>query len=426
MTLMVNAERLRADIEALGGIGRVATGGLTRTTFSPEDAEARSWYLARCAEAGLEVAVDGLGNMIVRAGDDTGSALPVWSGSHIDTVPNGGRLDGALGSLAALECLRTLTEAGIELVHPVRAVVFADEEGNYDHLLGSAGLRRGYTLEQLGELTGRDGDRLVDRLTATGWDVAEATRTRREPGSVHAFVELHIEQGPVMEAAGIDIGVVTSIVGLGGAKVAFVGSADHAGTTPMDRRRDALQAASDFLTLLPDIAAGVSEAAVVTCGLISVEPGSANVVPGIAQLTLDFREPDFGRLQELAARFERAAHEVAGRHGLEVSWRQDTLVEPVLLHAGVREVISSAAASLGLSQMDIPSGAGHDSQNMAWLAPTAMIFVPSINGKSHCPEEDTAWRDIENGANVLLQSLLALATSGTPVGDGTGQGSLPD
>ncbi len=415
VTLRINAERLRADIEALASIGRSPAGGISRTSFGPADALAREWYLARCAEAGLTVDVDGLGNMVVRAPSDTGRPAPVCSGSHIDTVPNGGRLDGALGSLAALEALRRISETGIELAHPVRALVFSDEEGNYGHLLGSAGLRHGYGRKQLEELSGRDGDRLVDALVAAGYDLDEATRTRVEAGSIHAFVELHIEQGPIMEERGTEIGVVTSIVGLAGARVEFIGSADHAGTTPLTRRKDALLAASEFLQLLPGIAHDISEAAVVTCGMISVDPASQNVVPGVAHLTLDFRDPDWDRLQQLAAAFEQAARDVARRRGLHASWRPDSMVEPVPLHPEVRAAIAAAADGLGLSRMDIPSGAGHDSQNMAWLAPTAMIFVPSINGKSHCPEEDTSWHDIENGANALLATLLALATEEAPV-----------
>jgi N-carbamoyl-L-amino-acid hydrolase len=409
VTLWINADRLRTDVETLGGMGRVAAGGISRTSFSADDLQAREWYLGRCAEARLSVETDGLGNMVVLAPGDDGTAPAVWSGSHIDTVPNGGRLDGALGALAALECLRTIAEAGIELPHPVRAVVFTDEEGNYDHLLGSVGIRRGYTLEQLSELHGRDGEGLVDRLAEIGWDLEAATRTAIDPGSVRAFVELHIEQGPNLEADGIDIGVVTSIVGIGGAEVDFAGAADHAGTTPMAKRKDALLAAADFLTGLPALAARIDLSAVVTCGIVSVEPGGANIVPGIAHLTLDFRSPDVAKLHELAAAIEAEARAVADGHGISVSWRQDALVEPVVLDDDVRTVIADAVDRLGLTRMDMPSGAGHDAQNMAWIAQTGMIFVPSINGKSHTPEEDTSWHDIENGANALLQSLLSLA-----------------
>lgn len=409
--LKVDIDRLRDDLETLRTIGRVDTGGVSRTSFSAADVQARQWYVDRCAESGIEVSADGLGNLVARAADEPAGQLPVWTGSHLDSVPNGGHLDGALGAIAALECLRRLIEAKIPLTRPVRAVVFADEEGNYEHLLGSSGLARGFTREQLEGMTGRDNDRLVDRFAELGWDLDAATRTRMERGQIHSFVELHIEQGPKLEAGGIDIGVVTSIVGLTGAEVEFRGNADHAGTTPMTGRKDALLAAADFLTTLPGIAASISDQAVVTCGLIAVEPGGANVVPGTARLTLDFRDPDADRLRALEAAIARSATEVADRHEVGVHWRPDVLVAPVPLDSHIREIIVASAKELSLSYVDIPSGAGHDSQNMAWIAPTAMVFVPSKGGRSHSPAEDTAWEDIENGANVLLATLVALASA---------------
>lgn len=410
MELKVNIERLRKDLESLRTIGRVSTGGVSRTSYSAADLQARRWYVDRCADAGIEVFVDGLGNMVAQDSKESSDQAPVWSGSHIDSVPNGGHLDGALGAVAALECLRRLIEAKVPLNRPVRAVVFTDEEGNYEHLLGSSGLARGFTSEQLEGMEGRDNDRLVDRLDELGWDLDAATRTRIDHGEIHAFVELHIEQGPKLEATGTDIGVVTSIVGLSGGKVEFEGKPDHAGTTPMRQRKDALLASAEFLTTLPGIAASISDHSVITCGLITVEPGGANVVPGTARLTLDFRDPDADRLRALAAGIAGSAAEVAARHEVGLKWLPDTFIEPVPLDPGIRELIIASVKQLGLSHIDIPSGAGHDSQNIAWLAPTAMVFVPSKGGRSHSPAEDTAWGDIENGANVLLATLLALAS----------------
>jgi N-carbamoyl-L-amino-acid hydrolase len=413
MSLTVNIERLRHDLETLRTIGRVESGGVSRTSFSPADREARQWYQDRCAEANLVVAADGLGNMVTRAPHESSDRSPIWTGSHLDSVPNGGHLDGALGTIAALECLRRLTEEKISLAHPVRAVVFTDEEGNYAHLLGSTGIAKGFDRLQLEGMTGRDNDRLVDRFADWGWDVDAATRTRVDPGEIRAFVELHIEQGPNLEASGIDIGVVTSIVGLGGGKVQFHGRADHAGTTPMTTRKDALLGAAEFLTTLPKLAASISDDAVITCGLIGVEPGGANVVPGTATLTLDFRDPDLARLRALYEVVERSAFDVAAKHDLTLSWHPDTLVEPVPLDSGIRDLITASAKEFGYSYADIPSGAGHDSQNMAWIAPTAMVFVPSKDGRSHSPAEDTSWEDIEKGANVLLATLVALASGKT-------------
>jgi N-carbamoyl-L-amino-acid hydrolase len=408
--LRVDAERLRADLASLGDIGRQPCGGINRTAFSAADAESRQWYADRAAAAGLEVTIDGLGTMVAQAPHENPELGAVWSGSHIDAVPLGGAFDGALGTVAALECVRRIAESGIELRRPAASVIFSDEEGNYSHLLGSFGLSNGYGTEELEAMTGRDGDRLVDALAAFEWTRGLATETKLAPAKVASFVELHIEQGPHLEAAGLQIGVVTSIVGLGGATVRFDGQPDHAGTTPMSMRKDALLAAAAFVTGLPDIAAGVSEHAVVTCGILRLEPGGANVVPGVATVTLDFRDPVRERLDELERAIEQAAHDAAERHGLTVTWKADPSIDPVPLDESLRGAIRRQTERLGLSHTDIPSGAGHDSQNMAHIAPTAMIFVPSKAGRSHSAAEFTEFDDVVNGANVLLATMIELAS----------------
>ena len=410
MTLRINADRLRDDLNSLGEIGRTPGAGIDRTAFSSADDESRAWYHHRCVQAGLQLRLDGLGNMFAGLPSDLAADTPaVWTGSHIDTVPNGGAFDGALGTVAALECVRRIAESGLELKRPVRAVVFSDEEGNYGHLLGSMGLRTGYDQAQLDALTGRDGDRLVDALAGWKWATGSPTATRIEPGSLDSFVELHIEQGARLETEKVQIGVVTSIVGLSGGVAEFIGRADHAGTTPMTMRQDALLAASSFIVRLPDIAASVGSSSVITTGRIAVAPGGANVVPERAEVTLDFRDPDRGRLDDLERRIETAVAAAATDHKVTGAWRPDGIVDPVPLDDAVRQIIRAAADGLGLTHVDIPSGAGHDSQNMAHLAPTAMIFVPSRNGRSHSPAEFTDFADVMNGANVLLATLIALA-----------------
>ncbi|HEY1642464.1 MAG TPA: Zn-dependent hydrolase [Streptosporangiaceae bacterium] len=422
MSLTVNMKRLRADLESLSSIGRRSGGGITRTSFSADDLAGREWYQARCAAAGLAVATDGIGNMFAEAaGTASGStgrsaaapgAAAVWSGSHLDTVPDGGAFDGAVGAVAALECVRRLAEEQVELDRPVRAVVFADEEGNYNHLLGSTALTRDFTRDELAAMTGRDGDRLIDAITALGWNPDGLTGNRADPARVHAFVELHIEQGPNLEASGTDIGVVTSIVAIGGAVVEFRGRADHAGTTPMTRRQDPLRAAAQLIGALPSITASVSDAAVATCGKLVTFPGGANVVPGRVRMLLDYRDPDAGRLARLDEQLASAARQAASAHDVTLCWEAEAAVAPVELDPRVRSVIDARARGLGLSAVAMPSGAGHDAQNMAALAPTGMIFIPSRDGRSHSPAEHTGWDDIENGANVLLASLTELATTG--------------
>jgi beta-ureidopropionase / N-carbamoyl-L-amino-acid hydrolase len=408
----VDAARLTGDLRELSGFGRLPRGGITRTSYSAADLQAREWFVSRCAAAGLEVRSDGLGNLLARLvppGADT--SLPaVWTGSHLDTVPEGGAYDGAVGVLSALECLRRLAEERVALSRPVQLVMFADEEGCYHHLLGSTGLARGLSREQLADRHGRDGARLVDALAAAGLDLDGAASTVVDPAQVHAYVELHIEQGPVLESAGIEIGVVTSIVGMGGATVRFTGRADHAGTTPMPARHDALRAAGHFLMRLPDVAAAVSEQAVCTCGLIDVTPGATNVVPATAELQLDYRDISMPRMLALGDGIVQSAEAAAGECSVAVDVRFEDAVEPVLLDDGVQDAVEQAAASLGYSSRRMPSGAGHDAQNMAKIARAGMIFVPSVEGRSHAKEEYTSPEDIERGANVLLVTLIRLCS----------------
>jgi N-carbamoyl-L-amino-acid hydrolase len=411
MNLSVNAHRLRADLQTLSEIGRGPGGGISRTSFSPADLQAREWYQSACRDAGLDLRADGIGNMFADTGGDPAGAA-VWSGSHLDTVPNGGAFDGAVGALAALECVRRIAEEGISLRRPVRAVVFTDEEGNYSHLLGSSALVRGFAAEQVNAMVGRDGDRLVDAVSAAGWDAGRLTDTQISANSVYAFAELHIEQGPKLEAAGTQIGVVSSIVGLGGAVIEFHGRADHAGTTPMTARQDPMRAAADLIAGLPGIAASVSHAAVATCGRVDTHPGGANIVPSLVRVTLDFRDPDAANLAALGDRIRARAAEVARVHGVTSARLPDEQIAPTRLDARMQAVIQRRAAMLELSTASMPSGAGHDAQNMATIVPAGMIFVPSIGGRSHCPHEHTDWSDVMNGANVLLNTLVELATAG--------------
>lgn len=408
----VSAARLRRDLEHVAEYGATASGGVSRTSFSAADRQVRAWLADECERAGLALRTDGIGNVFVRL-DAPGAppgTPPVWAGSHLDSVPEGGRFDGALGSLAALEVARRLAEERVPLRRPFEVVVFADEEGDYHHLLGSTALVRDFAPDELAGLRGRDGDLLVDALQGMGWDVGAATRTAVRPGDVHSYVELHIEQGAVLESAAATIGVVTAIVGMGGGRLEFRGRQDHAGTTPMPLRRDALRGAGDLLVRLPEVARSVSESAVVTCGIVQVEPGGANVVPGLVRMSLDFRDPRLPRLLELEEAVVAAAREAAERHDLEVGYTRESITDPVPLDPRMQDLVGAVAAGLGLRTRRLPSGAGHDAQNVARFAPAGMIFVPSVGGRSHSPAELTTWEDVEAGANVLLGVVHALAT----------------
>lgn len=412
--LSVDGPRLLADLSALSEFGRNAAGGIDRASFSAADRASRAWLTARCEEAGLVVEVDGIGNLIVSSPElEEGIAdrAPVWTGSHIDAVPNGGAYDGPLGSMAAIECLRRLREERVELERPVRAVVYSDEEGNYAHLLGSSALARGFTTEELQALTGRDGDRFADTFGATGGDLDAAAAVRLAPGSVHASVELHIEQGPVLEREGVDIGVVTGIVSIGGGTVRFTGRADHAGTTPMAAREDAVVAAAQFITRLPQLAPRVGAASVVTAGIVRALPGASNVVAEVAEVVVDFRDPSTENARRLEKVIGATALDVADELGLRVDLDWDPVVSAAPMHETIRRAVRESADELGFSSRDIASGAGHDSQNLATLAPTGMIFVPSVNGRSHTPAELTRDADVVRGAAVLLGTLLRLASA---------------
>lgn len=405
----VDSDRLLGDLQALAQIGLQEGGGISRTSFSSADVRARRWYRDLCIEAGLSLNVDGLGNMTASRPSDVGRMSAIWSGSHIDTVPAGGPLDGALGTVAALECLRRINEENLALPRPVRALVFTDEEGSYRHLFGSHGLVYGYGADELKGMVGRDGDRLIETWADYPFR-SDQPAEPLDPRLVAGFVELHIEQGPKLEAAGLDIGVVTSIVSLGGGRLDFHGRADHAGTTPMPNRSDALLAAADLLTGLPDIASEYSDAAVATCGIVQVSPGAANVVPETVTLTLDLREPTREGVMSLYDMVHAAARSAAQRRGTTADWMPDPIVDPMHMDPGTQQVIRDVTNALQLSLQDMPSGAGHDSQNLAKVTPTAMIFVPSHDGRSHCPPEYTDPKLLVQGANVLLNTLIALAS----------------
>jgi N-carbamoyl-L-amino-acid hydrolase len=396
---------MRADFDALAAFGATRDGGVDRPTFSEAHFAARAWFHGRAAAAGLETHVDPAGNhsAVLPAPGRT-----LLLGSHLDTVPNGGRFDGALGVIAALHVLLAVQDAGLELPVALEAIDFTDEDGTLVGLLGSEALTGTLSAETL--LAPRGGrDALVEGLARAGLREDELGSARRDPSSLAGYVELHIEQGPVLERAGVDVGVVTSIVGSRSFRLVFRGDANHAGTTPMDARRDAGLAAAELALGVEEIVRRDFPGCVATVGDLRLEPGAFNVVPGTARVSLECRAPELAPLEELEAALLQRAHVAAAtrRVGLEIEpvgrW------EPTPLDPGVCDVIEEAAGALGLTSMRLPSGAGHDAQALAGVTRAGMIFVPSVNGKSHDPSELTHWEDCVNGANVLLAATLALA-----------------
>jgi N-carbamoyl-L-amino-acid hydrolase len=351
------------------------------------------------------VRIDTAGNIIGRrAGTDP--ALPaIMTGSHIDSVPQGGNYDGDVGVLGAIEVAELLHEHGIATRHPFEFVVFTDEEGGVVGSQAMAGRVGPGTLDVVSHsgLTIRDG------IRAVGGDPERLAEAHRAPGTIAAFVELHIEQGAVLDDAGTDIGVVEGIVGIRWWDVTVAGTANHAGTTPMNRRQDALVAASELALAVNRIASTMPGTQVATVGRIRAEPGAPNVIPGRVVMSLEIRDLSAEKMVAVFREVEAEAKHIAGERGTPITFSEiDVALAPAPTDERLRKVIEAAAASLGLSHRRLPSGAGHDAQDMAHVAPMAMIFVPSEAGISHAPQEYTAPADIANGVDVLLRTLLAI------------------
>lgn len=403
----IKLARLKRDLEELGAIGRTPQGGVSRPSFSDADMQARRWLADRISAAGMVARVDAAGNIFGRW--QSGSPV-VLVGSHIDSVPNGGRLDGALGVLAVLECLRRVKEEGVRLRHPLELVAFTDEEGAFGGFFGSYAFTGVLRAEDIQQAKDSKGLRIVDAMARHGMDAMQAPAAYRDPKDIRAYVELHIEQGPVLEARQIPIGIVDAIVGIHRYGITFRGRADHAGPTPMPDRKDALLGASDLVLKGRELAlkAG-SPASRITVGVVQLKPGVANIVPAEAYLTYEIREQSAGLLRLLAEKSQALAADIARTWELEVSVETILQIDPVPLAEEVKAAIAAAAQEMGLQQLRMPAMAGHDAQVVGRVAPAGMIFVPSKDGRSHSPLEFTADEDVERGANVLLLALLKLA-----------------
>lgn len=407
-SLRINAQRFRADFDALGRIGATKAGGSHRPALSPAHLEARAWLRARAREASLEVRVDGAGNhsALLRCGQPAAPCLLL--GSHLDTVPNGGCYDGALGVLAALEALRTVSESGLKLNVDLEAIDFTDEEGTLCSFLGShavAGNLRPQDLEA--PRGGREAfEAGLSRAGLTRDGVLSAARPRDH---FAGYLELHIEQGRRLEAAGVAIGVVSAIPGIGFYQLVFTGRADHAGTSPLDERLDAARGAAAFVLSYPGVVLSGFPNCFANVGRMRLEPGASNIVPERAVLSLEYRSPQTETFERLGAALIENAREQAAQTGLGFEAEFLGSHPPAAMDAAVQAQITAAAADLSLTNMTLPSRAGHDAQTMAALCPAGMIFVPSVGGASHSPAEFTRWEDCVNGANVLLQTALRLA-----------------
>ena len=407
-TLSVDGARLLADLKALARFGALPGGGLDRPPFSDAYTQAANWLVSRMTEAGLVVRTDAAGNIFGRLGPGSGPA--VFTGSHIDTVPSGGWLDGALGVIASLECARALAASGLPLAKALEVCSFTDEEGSYVSLFGSRAAVGSLSPEELRRSAGRGGELAPDAMRRFGLDPDAVGKARRDPRDVAAYVELHIEQGPVLAADGKDIGIVTAIVGIETLQFTFKGAARHAGTTPLEVRKDAFRGAAAAVTDIYEQAAGGvwGDEVRVNFGAIEVLPGAGNVVPQTVRLTCEIRGPTTERMADIRARVTKCLERSAERFGLSLECIRLSYDEPAAMDVELGRLIEQASSGLGLSMRRMPSGAGHDAQAFASITPSAMLFIPSPNGISHHPDEFSTDEQIVRGANVLLRTLEQL------------------
>jgi N-carbamoyl-L-amino-acid hydrolase len=406
-SLRINPKRLKSDFEALAKIGSTGDGGVHRPALSPAHLAARDWLRERIAAAGLEWRQDGAGNLsaFLPCGPENGKTLLL--GSHLDSVPYGGRFDGALGVLAALETLRVVQEAGPSLPFNLEAIDFTDEEGTLVGLLGSRTLAG--KLDP-GELQNPRGGRqaLLEGLERAGLTEAGLLQARRNPETLAGYLELHIEQGPRLAQAGAEIGIVSAITGIVSYRLAFIGRADHAGTTPMADRLDAAQGASAFTLAARRSVMHDFPGCVANVGDMQFSPGAFNIVPARVDLSLEFRAPKVETLERLEISLLSQAQEIALENRLELGVEALGRHAPAPMSTGAQKAIAQACDRLGLKSMTLHSGAGHDAQSLADLYPAGMIFIPSTGGASHSPREFSAWHDCLNGANTLLQATLLM------------------
>ena len=403
--LRIDPARLRKSLEDLSVFGRPAGGsfadGVSRFAYSDADIAGRAFAMGLIRAAGPEPRIDAAGNIrALRPGSRPG-LKPIAIGSHIDSVPGGGNFDGALGSMAAIEVLTTLNEARAVLRHPLEVVLWSNEEGG---TIGS-GLATGGLPPAALEGTA-NGIRRLDGLRRIGGDPAKLAEARISKGDLAAYLELHIEQSGLLERAGVPIGVVDGIVAIDEYEVEIRGFANHAGTTPMPDRRNALLAAAQLIEAVQEEVTRNPGRQVGTVGHLEVSPNARNVVPGLAKLTIELRDLDAAKIKTIGQRIRRRAEAIAVATQTQIDIREADDDPAAIATPSLQRQIERAAADLGLTTMHLPSGAGHDAANLAAVTEMGMIFVPSVAGISHSPHELTHWKDCANGAAVLLQTVL--------------------
>jgi N-carbamoyl-L-amino-acid hydrolase len=400
--LRVDGDRLNRQLSELSAFGRTPS-GTNRVAYTEADLAGRDYVTGLMREAGLAVRVDTAGNIIGRR-EGRENGLPVLLfGSHIDSVTDGGNYDGDVGAIGAIEVARTLRENRVTTRHPIEVVIFQNEEGG---TVGSRLMTAGMSEAELDRVA-RSGKTIREGIALLGGNVSRLAEARRKPGDLHCYFELHIEQGGYLDEAGIPIGVVEGIVGIRWFEVTIDGMANHAGTTPMDRRQDAMLAAAKLTVMVNEVVRSMPGRQVGTVGRLITTPGTVNIIPGRVVLTIDLRDLSTEKLRLLTTRFREEGRRIATQTGTTVEFREMSTNEPALADPRLKQIIAESARALGLRTLDLPSAAGHDAQEIARIAPVGMIFTPSVGGISHSPREFTRPEHVVSGANVLLHSVLA-------------------
>ena len=404
-SIAADPERMESRIEALGRFGTNPEGGVSRIAYSDADIAGREYIRELMEAAGLDVRIDAAGNLIGRREGAESGLPPIMFGSHTDSVPGGGNYDGDVGVIGAIEVAQLIHERDIATRHPLEVVVFTDEEGG---LVGSRAMI-GKLTEAAMDVVSHSGLTVRDGIRRVGGDPDRLDDAVRAPGDIAAFIELHIEQGAILHEADLDIGVVEGIVGIRWWDITIEGFANHAGTTPMNRRWDAMVTAADLTLAINRVATELPGRQVATVGKIQAFPGAPNVIPGEVVMSLEIRDLEADKMQQVFDLIEAEARRIAESRETPIRFEEiDVASPPAPTDQQMRRIISAAAEDLGMSWQLMPSGAGHDAQDMALIAPTGMIFVPSVDGISHSPREFTSARDMANGATVLFNTVLAI------------------
>lgn len=407
----MNAQRFQRDFCAIAQFGILDNGGVSRLAFTKEDQDARNYLIQQMRAAGLEVSVDAFGNIRGRRAGREDHLPAVMMGSHLDTVPQGGHYDGVIGVLAGLEVIRTFNDQQITTRHPIELINFAAEESSRFGLatLGSKGLTGQLSCEQARQITDAEGNILFDVLTKAGYPIENAQQSIIDRHDVAAFFELHIEQGPVLENEALDIGLVTAIAAPSRFRLTITGRSDHSGNTPMAMRQDALVPAAEIVLAVEQLANQSSSSAVATVGVLEVEPNAMNVIPGQVTMAIDLRDTDMAQKDQLVQQLQQTMDDIAARRNVGIDCQQLCHDQPVQLDRPLRTTLEQIARQCKLSCKQMPSGAGHDAMHLARIAPTALIFVPSIDGLSHNVNEKSSLDAILKGAEVLYHGVRHLA-----------------